>query len=221
MKVTSAGGPVTSGRKMHLSYAKSMIIDTIAVAGARTILTNWNGTNDEAIAMLEKDPRSYFVVSDECDDQGADGYCNGHPTNNTPWTALTVCNPYPELILNLEKPIENRTLNYRFRGRLFIHAGKSRAWMSVRHLRRFAELPYGAIVGVANVVASLPKNDREQWAKAGHGELFDHQHANGPYCLILKDIKRLSKPVPCSGAQGLWRVPTNIRAQVLEQLRVA
>ena len=43
--------------------------------------------------------------------------------------ALTICQPYAEMIANHEKPIENRTWPTSYRGPLAIHAGKSRAWL--------------------------------------------------------------------------------------------
>ena len=43
--------------------------------------------------------------------------------------ALTICQPYPHLIMLGEKPVENRTWATSYRGPLAIHAGKSRQWL--------------------------------------------------------------------------------------------
>jgi hypothetical protein len=43
--------------------------------------------------------------------------------------ALTICQPYAELIARGEKVIENRTWPTSYRGPLLIHAGKSREWL--------------------------------------------------------------------------------------------
>ena len=132
--------------------------------------------------------------------------------------ALTICQPYSELILLGEKPIENREWVTTYRGQLMIHAGKSKAWMSAHAFRRFPELPYGAIVGVATLVACLELTAHSWPSEYEH--LHQHPHANGRFCWILINVKRLSKPVPCRGAQSLWTVPLDVQPAVHEQLKL-
>ena len=113
--------------------------------------------------------------------------------------ALTICQPYAELIARGEKPIENRTYPIRYRGPLAIHAGKSRDWLSHDDLTEYPDLIFGAIVATATLydcvqVANLPR------------ALVGHDHANGPWCWLLKDIVRLASPILMSGKQGLWDV---------------
>lgn len=133
--------------------------------------------------------------------------------------AITVCNPYPELILRLEKPIENRDRYWAYRGPLLLHAGKSHSWMGDGDYRRYPNLSWGAIVGSMNVVACLPIDDQEPWRRAGFEHLYDHEHANGPHCLIVQNVKRFAKPVPCRGALGIWVVPDDVQPLVMEQLK--
>src|SRR3546814_21116370 len=45
--------------------------------------------------------------------------------------ALTICQPYAELILLGLKRVENRSKPTRHRGPLLIHAGKSRDWLRI------------------------------------------------------------------------------------------
>lgn len=132
---------------------------------------------------------------------------------------ITICNPYPELILLGEKPIENRPQRWNYRGQLLIHAGKSRSWMTDDDHRRYPNLPYGAIVGVCNLVACLEVAAHTWPSEYAH--LKDHEHANGPWCLVLTDIKRFKQPVPARGALGLWKVPADLQPAVLEQLKEA
>lgn len=116
--------------------------------------------------------------------------------------ALTICQPYAELILRGEKPIENRTWSTAIRGPLLIHAGKSRAWMDADDERRYPGMTFGAIVGAADLVACLPLTGGV-WPEP-YQHLRDHAHANGPWCWVLKDVRRLRAPVYVRGAQGLW-----------------
>jgi activating signal cointegrator 1 len=134
--------------------------------------------------------------------------------------ALTICNPYPELILIGEKPIENRTWVTSYRGQLFIHAGLSKSWMTPGSFQRFPNLPFGAIVGVCTLVACLELEAQTWWPDA-YQHLKGHQHANGPFCWVVTDVKRFKVPVPCRGAQGLWNVPPMVLPLVREQMQVA
>lgn len=122
---------------------------------------------------------------------------------------LTICQPYAELIARGEKPIENRSWPTRYRGLLAIHAGKSRAWMDHDDARRYPDMPFGAIVAVARLVGS-PELQRDSDWRPEWRHLRDHEHANGPFCWILEEVRRLDHPVPFRGAQGLWDVPADL-----------
>lgn len=109
--------------------------------------------------------------------------------------AITICQPYAELVASGEKRIENRTWPTSHRGPIAIHAGKSRDWLSPGDdPERFT---FGAVVAVAELVGCLRV---EQLT----GEWKTHVHANGPWCWMLSNVRRVT-PVPCRGAQGLWQ----------------
>lgn len=130
--------------------------------------------------------------------------------------ALTVCQPYAEIIATRKKRAENRTWYTSYRGLLLIHAGKSRAWLDGETDAELAEeygqpLEFGAIVAVTNLVDCLRASEIE----AGkHEEKYpglmadDHRHhINGPWCFILENTERLVRPIPYRGAQGFFQVP--------------
>lgn len=119
--------------------------------------------------------------------------------------ALTICQPYAHLIMLGKKRVENRTWSTNYRGRLAIHAGKSREWMDEDDLKVYPDMAFGAVVGTAKLVdcvlySSVGKNDRV-WAW-----MLDHAHAFGPWCWVLEDVKRLERPLTWRGAQGLWEI---------------
>lgn len=116
--------------------------------------------------------------------------------------ALTICQPYAHLIAIGEKPIENRSWETSYRGTLAIHAGKSLDWMSEGDQQRYPDMVFGAVVAVARVVACLAISS-VAWPHPFE-DLLEHEHANGPWCWVLKDVRRLRRPVYCKGAQGLW-----------------
>lgn len=126
--------------------------------------------------------------------------------------AVTICQPYAALIVREEKLVENRTWPTNYRGRILIHAGKSREWLDEDDEPEFAEkgdpLVFGAVVGEARLADCL-HIDRIQ---SGHYDmkypwLQEHMHAHGPWCWVLADVKRYAAPVPWRGAQGLWDFP--------------
>jgi hypothetical protein len=126
---------------------------------------------------------------------------------------LTVCQPYAHLIATGAKPIENRTWQTFYRGPLAIHAGRSRAWLE--EAEAGPELAFGAIVATAMLVACLPKFNRHPWRE--RAALFDHEHAHGPWCWVLEEVRALPEPIPVKGRQGLW-IP---EPALLEQLKAA
>jgi hypothetical protein len=129
--------------------------------------------------------------------------------------ALTICQPYPHLIVIGEKPIENRTWSTPHRGALAIHAGKSRVWLDDGDAERYPSMVFGAIVAVADLVAVLSLHSELAWPDT-YAHLRDHTHANGPYCWVLENVRPLTRPIACPGALGLWTVPIEIERRIQE-----
>lgn len=120
--------------------------------------------------------------------------------------ALTICQPYPELILRKEKRVENRGWHTAYRGRFLIHAGKSRAWLQPGDLQRFGrELAFGAIVGAATVIDCVHIDAvRRGDYDTKYPWMREHEHARGPWCWILADITRAPVETIVNGKQGWW-----------------
>lgn len=129
------------------------------------------------------------------------------------YRTLTIHQPYAHLIVtptaelplgHIQKRVENRNWFCGYRGPLAIHAGKSTDRMP-RGENPFGELPFGAIVGICELVACVDyrpgKRDR---LPREHLWLADHRHAEGPWCFILERVRRLELPYFTRGAQGLW-----------------
>lgn len=147
--------------------------------------------------------------------------------------ALTICQPFAHLICLPDdhpraKRVENRQWPTSYRGPLLIHAGKSRNWMDRNEEYGIPEsdLVFGAIVGVANLADCVKLETRPGWnggvvpdhAKRRWPWLLQHEHTEGPYCLVLTECRRFEKPIPYRGAQGLFDVPPGV---VAEQMAAA
>ena len=114
--------------------------------------------------------------------------------------ALSLKQPYAELILQHRKTIELRKWNTKFRGQFLIHASKTPDKEAMSRFN-FKNLPLGQIVGKATLVNVKPYKTPEE-----HKADADKHLANttwGNYGFILKDVKRLS-PIPCKGALNFW-----------------
>lgn len=131
--------------------------------------------------------------------------------------ALTICQPYATLIMAGDKRVENRTWPTKYRGRLYVHAGKSRDWMSTKQLdgvefcmhtqRPVSELPFGAVIGVATLIECLPIEE----IRAGDWDekypwLRGHQHTEGPWCWLFAESPASIGPWPFKGSQGLFDI---------------
>ncbi len=115
--------------------------------------------------------------------------------------AISVYQPWADLIVRGIKDIENRSWPTRFRGRILIHASKKIDGDNVKKYRRDLGLdsidgyePHTmAIVGIAEIVGCV---------KAHRSRFF-----LGPYGFVLKNVGRFRKPIRYRGRQGIFRVP--------------
>lgn len=125
--------------------------------------------------------------------------------------ALTICQPYAELIARGDKLIENRTWYTPYRGCLAIHAGKSRDWLgyddeeAARYAVDVKSIVFGAVVAVVDLVDCVRVEELPHL-------LSTHEHAHGPWCLVLKNVRRLAEPIRYRGAQGLWDCELTLEA---------
>jgi hypothetical protein len=124
--------------------------------------------------------------------------------------ALTICQPYAHLIMGGEKRVENRAWPTRYRGQIFIHAGKSTAWMGGWPTN--PPLVFGAVVGSALLVDCIELSNNAGWPAVGqkYPWFFSHRHVSGPYCFVLDGVRRLENPIPYRGAQGFWNFPDHL-----------
>lgn len=122
--------------------------------------------------------------------------------------ALSLKQPYAELILQRRKTIELRKWNTKFRGEFLIHASKNTDKMAMQKFG-FVNLPEGKIVGKAKLVdVKEYKNTNEFW------EDKDRHLAGmewGKYGFILSNAERI-KEIPCLGKLGFWDFNTGEKA---------
>jgi len=119
--------------------------------------------------------------------------------------AITICQPYAAAIIHGSKRVENRNSPWKFRGRILVHAGKSKKFMGTLNSSELDEwhdydeskLVFGAIIGSVEVY------DCVELRLASRDDVW----ACGPWCLLLRAPIEFREPIPYRGALGLFEVP--------------
>jgi predicted transcriptional regulator len=114
--------------------------------------------------------------------------------------ALSLKQPYAELILQGKKKIELRNWNTNFRGEFFIHASKKPDKESMKKFG-FSELPLGCIVG--KVTLSYVKKYLDEAEHQKDKDLHLASSYWGNYGFVLENPLRVDK-IPSKGKLGFW-----------------
>jgi hypothetical protein len=134
--------------------------------------------------------------------------------------ALTLQRPWPWAILELGKPVENRTWRpppYLIGRRFAIHEGlgwdeEGAAWIETTfRVVVPAHLQHAPARGVVATVllAGVTRRSRDLWA------------AEGQFHWLLEDVRAIAPAVSCRGAQRLWALPRDVEREVLARERSA
>lgn len=131
--------------------------------------------------------------------------------------ALSIKQPWLFCILHAGKTVENRTWappTWAIGTRIALHASKrddsyiTASRLAGENLSRYAlDMPRGAIVATAVLAGWL-----DEKGQASSRDLLDFESGwfFGPVGWVLRDVHALTQPIPCKGALGLWKVPTEI-----------
>ncbi|MDO8528390.1 MAG: ASCH domain-containing protein [Nanoarchaeota archaeon] len=114
--------------------------------------------------------------------------------------ALSLKQPFAELIVSGRKKIELRNWNTHFRGEFLIHASKSPDLKSMKKFD-FETLPLGMIVGKVKLVEVKHYLSKEEHEKDKNRHLASSDWGN--YGFILENPERI-KPIPAKGRLGFW-----------------
>lgn len=121
--------------------------------------------------------------------------------------ALSIRQPWAWLIVNGYKDVENRTWPTKFRGRIYVHAGRTfdydgfnrlcmNPWrllngVDVNDWATQAVYPTrSAIIGEVDIMDCITKSSSPWFQK--------------PYGFVLANPRAYDKPIPCKGALGFF-----------------
>lgn len=108
--------------------------------------------------------------------------------------AITIHQPWAELIVRGEKDVENRSWRTHHRGPLLIHAGARADQQSFAEHGVPGDAERSAIIGVVDVVECTQERT-SPW------------HEEGSWGWYLARPRRFRKPIPMKGRRGLFDVP--------------
>jgi hypothetical protein len=132
--------------------------------------------------------------------------------------ALSIGQPWAELILSHRKPIEIRTWKCSYRGPLLIHAsGKWNAAAAADLGIAKESVTRGAFVAVANLADIRPftrADARFLKNKRGGDSWWEPNH----YAWALKSVTRI-KPIPFKGQLNLFPVPASVMRRIVRELK--
>jgi len=114
--------------------------------------------------------------------------------------ALSLKQPFAELILQGKKKIELRKWNTNFRGKFLIHTSKIPDEVAMKKFG-FKDLLNGFIVGEVELVDVKKYKNEEEHKKDKDKHLASSIWGN--YGFILKNPKR-KRPIPCKGSLNFW-----------------
>lgn len=131
--------------------------------------------------------------------------------------ALSVKQPWVELILNGRKTIEVRSWRRDYRGRIWLHASKRPNTGASAHFK-MTGLFTGGYVGFATLL-DIVEFDSRPWKELSSGHCVPWAYSKPSFGWVFKDPVRFSEPVSGSGSLGLFRPEPQIERALCAALR--
>lgn len=132
--------------------------------------------------------------------------------------ALTIWQPWAQLLATGTKNIETRSWGTRYRGPILIHAAKvDHQYIVLRYPHEsfqyfeeaeaiYKDFPLGAIIGQANLSECIQMDQGycDRMKEQNPEEYAFGNYEPGRYAWVMKDAVLFDKPIPVKGRQGLW-----------------
>lgn len=132
-------------------------------------------------------------------------------------TAMSLVQPWAELVIAGKKNVENRNWKTQKRGFIAIHASrkKEKARFSLcidlhKIVVQPEEVDYGAVIGFGEIVDMI---DDETVTRK-----FNKWFEEGQHGFVIANIIRLDEPVEIKGAMGFWQLKGKELEKCMAQL---
>ena len=131
--------------------------------------------------------------------------------------ALSIRQPWAELILQGRKTIELRTWATDYRGPFWVHAGKA-ADFDLDRSFGVPDPPRGAFVGRI-ILVDISPIDAQRWERWRDQHLGSGGYRPGVFAWHLASAERLRQPVPAPGRLNIFEVDEALAGRLHAALR--
>lgn len=128
---------------------------------------------------------------------------------------LTIQEPYATFIMHGMKKIETRSWKTKYRGEIYIHAGKSKNFLKkinnnkVLKLLENIGLNYGNIICKAELIdcVYMTKEFIDKVKSENNYEYILGEYAVGRYAWILQNVQEINQKIHAKGKLNIWTYP--------------
>lgn len=141
---------------------------------------------------------------------------------NREWRALSIKQPWIDLILRGIKTIEVRNWAVKKRGPIILHASGGIDWKTT-HLLGYNNpfmLDRGKLVGYAEIV-DVVKFDSESWIENFEKHRVVHPMFKDSWGVMLENVKIFKRPIPHKGKLYFFPIEKRVIPRVEEEIQDA
>jgi len=135
-----------------------------------------------------------------------------------PLLAMSIRQPWLDMILIGAKILELRTWNLSLRGQVALHAPQRIDFVNA-YFYGYREpwlLPRGKVVALASI-ADVWELDEKSWTSTLAAHRQPLPYYGGAYAVQLTNVQRLDRPISCRGRQKVFHLPDSIASRVLAE----
>lgn len=133
-----------------------------------------------------------------------------------PRHAISIRQPWAELILSGRKTVEMRLWSTDYRGPIWLHTGKH-ASTDLDRFFGFDELQRGAYLGLVDI-AAVSSVDRERWRRWQSKHLDPGEYQPGVFGWTLENPVRIEAPIAAPGNLKVYAIDDPLFAKLSSAL---
>jgi hypothetical protein len=133
------------------------------------------------------------------------------------WPALTVQQPWAELLISGKKTIEIRKWAPEYRGRIWLHAGlATKPDLDLQF--GYRDLYRGGYIGSIRLSAVIPLTP-ERWTQYRSKHLEENAFQSGLLAWLMDEPRRFSEPISGRGALSLFKPQHDVQEELIAMER--
>jgi len=120
---------------------------------------------------------------------------------------ITLKQPWASLVAEGLKEYEFRNMNYSYRGKILIHAGKGIDKDAMERVKKFnLDYPSSKIIAEVEIVDCIKVDETfNNYINNLNSSVYGNKNRNG-YAWKLSNVKKLHNDEYISGKQGIWYI---------------